>query len=183
MGYRLSKIYTKTGDDGTTALGDGQRVDKDNLRVEVYGEVDELNSTVGLLLAQENLPVPIRDCLTTIQHDLFNVGGELCLPGQVLFNHESSKHLELALDKLNEALPPLKNFILPGGGQAASVAHLARTVCRRVERRLVSLHKIEQVNVAVMIFINRLSDYLFVVARTLARQDNGSEVLWQQPQS
>jgi len=177
MGNRLSKIYTRTGDKGTTGLGDGARVDKDNLRVEAYGTVDELNSCVGLLLAA-NLPVDIRACLTRIQHELFDLGGELCMPGTTLIPDSYVKDLENDLDASNADLPPLKDFILPGGSEAAARCHLARTVARRAERRIVSLARDEQVNDASVRYLNRLSDLLFVFARVLARADGGSEVLW-----
>jgi len=178
MGNRLSKIYTRTGDKGTTGLGDGARVDKDNLRVEAYGTVDELNSCVGLLLAA-NLPADIRACLTRIQHELFDLGGELCMPGTTLIPDSYVTDLENDLDASNADLPPLKDFILPGGSEAAARCHLARTVARRAERRIVSLARDEQVNEVSVHYLNRLSDLLFVFARVLARADGGSEVLWQ----
>jgi len=177
MGNRLSKIYTRTGDNGTTGLGDGARVDKDSLRVEAYGTVDELNSTVGLVLAS-GLPVDIRACLTRIQHELFDLGGELCMPGTVLIPDSYVTDLEQDLDTANADLPPLKDFILPGGSEAAARCHLARTVARRAERRVVSLARAEQVNEVSVRYLNRLSDLLFVFARVLARTDGHSEVLW-----
>jgi cob(I)alamin adenosyltransferase len=177
MGNRLSKIYTRTGDKGTTGLGDGSRVDKDSLRVEAYGTVDELNSVMGLLLAA-SLPVDIRACLTRIQHELFDLGGELCMPGTVLIPASYVSDLERDLDAQNADLPPLKDFILPGGTEAAARCHLARTVARRAERRVVSLAHVESINEVSVRYLNRLSDLLFVLARVLARSEGGSEVLW-----
>jgi cob(I)alamin adenosyltransferase len=177
MGNRLSKIYTRTGDKGTTGLGDGARVDKDSLRVEAYGTVDELNSAVGLVLAAD-LPEAIRTCLTRTQHELFDLGGELCMPGYTLVPNTYIDGLEKALDSFNEDLPPLKDFILPGGSEAAARCHLARTIARRAERRVISLAHNETVNEASIRYLNRLSDLLFVIARVLARHAGGSEVLW-----
>ena len=177
MGNRLSKIYTRTGDKGETGLGDGSRVDKDSLRVEAYGTVDEVNSTVGLVLAVE-LPAPVRDCLTRVQHELFDLGGELCMPGYTLVPDSYVEGLEASLDAFNEDLPPLKDFILPGGSEAAARCHIARTIARRAERRVISLSHNEAVNEISIRYLNRLSDLLFVVARVLARHDGGSEVLW-----
>jgi cob(I)alamin adenosyltransferase len=177
MGNRLSKIYTRTGDKGVTGLGDGSRVDKDSLRVEAYGTVDELNSAVGLVLAAD-LPDKVRECLTRVQHELFDLGGELCMPGYTLIPDSYVTALEADLDRFNENLPPLKDFILPGGSEAAARCHLARTVARRAERRLVSLAAREDINECSIRYLNRLSDTLFVMARLLARSDGGSEVLW-----
>ena len=177
MGNRLSKIYTRTGDKGETGLGDGSRVDKDSLRVEAYGTVDEVNSAVGLVLAAE-LPAPVRECLTRVQHELFDLGGELCMPGYTLVPDSYVEGLEASLDAFNENLPPLKDFILPGGSEAAARCHVARTVARRAERRVISLSHNEAVNEASIRYLNRLSDLLFVIARVLARHDGGSEVLW-----
>ncbi len=177
MGNRLSKIYTRTGDKGTTGLGDGSRVDKDSLRVEAYGTVDELNSAVGLVLSSD-LPDGVRDCLTRVQHELFDLGGELCMPGTVLIPDAYVTGLETNLDALNEDLPPLKDFILPGGSESAARCHLARTIARRAERRVISLAHNETVNEATIRYLNRLSDLLFVIARVLARREGGSEVLW-----
>ena len=177
MGNRLSKIYTRTGDKGTTGLGDGSRVDKDSLRVEAFGTVDELNSAVGLVLATD-LPVEVRDCLTRTQHELFDLGGELCMPGFTLVPDSYVDGLEKELDSFNEDLPPLKDFILPGGSESAARCHLARTIARRAERRVVSLAQNEDVNPASIRYLNRLSDLLFVIARVLARHDGGAEVLW-----
>ena len=177
MGNRLSKIYTRTGDKGTTGLGDGSRVDKDNLRVEAYGTVDELNSCVGLVLASD-LPAPVRECLTRTQHELFDLGGELCMPGFTLIPDGFVTGLENDLDAFNEDLPALKDFILPGGSEAAARCHLARTVARRAERRLIALAREEDLNEASVRYLNRLSDLLFVIARVLARHDGGEEVTW-----
>ena len=177
MGNRLSKIYTRTGDKGTTGLGDGSRVDKDNLRVDTFGTVDELNSLIGLLLCAD-MAQDLRDSLTRTQHELFDLGGELCMPGYTLIPESCVDQLENDLDKFNEDLPPLKDFILPGGSEAAARCHHARTVCRRAERLLVSLAKLEDVNEASLRYLNRLSDLLFVMARVMARADGGAEVLW-----
>jgi cob(I)alamin adenosyltransferase len=178
MGNRLSKIYTRTGDEGTTGLGDGTRVPKDSLRVEAYGTVDETNSAIGVLLALVQLPGKMRSCLTDVQHDLFDLGGELCIPGSRKITPDYTTRLEEQLDAFNESLPPLKEFILPGGGPAAAAAHMARTICRRAERICWSLAREESVGADVMIYLNRLSDLLFVIARVLARQDKGGEVFW-----
>ena len=177
MGNRLSKIYTRTGDKGSTGLGDGSRVDKDSLRVETFGTIDELNSLVGLVLATD-LDGSVRKCLTRTQHELFDLGGELCMPGYTLIPAEFVEQLEADLDRFNEDLPPLKDFILPGGSEAAARCHLARTVCRRAERLMVSLAKVEDINEVSLRYLNRLSDLLFVIARLLARANGGSEVLW-----
>ena len=178
MGHRLSKIYTKTGDDGTTGLGDGSRVNKDSLRVEAYGAVDEANSAIGVVLSHELVPDKIRSCLTGVQHHLFELGGELCIPGHRAVHGEFVTRLEQDLDGFNAGLPPLKEFILPGGGQAAAACHLARTIVRRAERRVNSLGKQEQVSGETLQYLNRLSDLLFVIARVLARAESGQEVLW-----
>ena len=178
MGHRLSKIYTRTGDQGSTGLGDGRRVAKDDARVEALGAVDELNSALGLLLT-DVLPPPVRDCLVHVQHALFDLGGELSIPGHQQLTAAYVTRLEVALDDLNKDLPPLKEFILPGGNSAAATCHLARTICRRAERRAFTLAAREQVNAAALMYLNRLSDLLFVIARVLARQNGGSEVLWQ----
>ena len=178
MGNRLSKIYTRTGDDGTTGLGDGSRVDKDNLRVEAYGTVDEANSAIGCVLACESVTGSIRSCLTEVQHDLFELGGELCIPGHSAVEEAFIDRLENELDAINANLPPLKDFILPGGGQAAAACHLARAIVRRAERRVSTLKKQEAVRDEVLHYLNRLSDLLFVFARQLARDENGQEVLW-----
>lgn len=182
MGHRLSKIYTRTGDDGTTGLGDGARIAKDDPRMEAIGTIDELNSLIGLLIAELPAGDELLPTLTRIQHRLFDLGGELSIPGYTLVKAEHVTALENTLDTLNEVLPPLKNFILPGGSRAAAVCHLARAVCRRAERNMVALARDAQVNVDGRHYLNRLSDLLFVMARLLARRDGGSEVLWQQNQ-
>ncbi len=178
MGHRLTKIYTRTGDTGETGLGDGTRVPKDGARVHALGEIDELNSAIGVLLAEE-LPGPVRAALSGIQHDLFDLGGEICIPGHSSVSEEQVVRLETLLDDYNRDLPPLKEFILPGGTRSASLAHLARTVCRRAERALVSLARAEPVGTAARKYLNRLSDLLFVLGRALNRAGGGSDVLWQ----
>lgn len=178
MGHRLSRIYTRTGDKGTTGLGDGSRVEKDHLRVEAYGTVDELNSQIGAILAAD-LPVAVRDCLEGVQHDLFDLGGELCVPGHQAVIAAYTERLEQQLDAFNENLPMLKEFILPAGGRATADCHIARTVCRRAERRLYSLSKTDSISEQTLAYVNRLSDLLFVIARVCARHENGKEVLWQ----
>ena len=177
MGNRLSRIYTRTGDDGSTGLGDGSRVAKDSARVGAYGTVDEANSSIGLLLAAP-LPDDVRDLLTAIQHQLFDLGGELCIPGHAAIEDADVDRLEAHLDRYNEALPPLKDFILPGGGEAAARCHLARTIVRRAERDTVTLSRHEAVRPQAIRYLNRLSDLLFVLARVLARADGHGEVLW-----
>jgi cob(I)alamin adenosyltransferase len=178
MGNRLSKIYTRTGDDGSTGLGDGARVPKENLRVEAYGTVDEANSTIGVVLSVSALPAAITRCLTEVQHDLFDLGGELCIPGHSMIEATHVERLETELDAFNEDLPPLKEFILPGGGPATAACHVARAVCRRAERRCWSLARAEKVSPEALKYLNRLSDLLFVLARVLARHEQGSEVVW-----
>jgi len=178
MGHRLSKIYTRTGDDGTTGLGDGSRVDKDSPRVEAYGTVDELNSIIGMILAYD-LPEAVRYCLVNIQHDLFDLGGEFSVPGYQAVQENYVTRLETTLDAFNADLPSLQEFILPAGGLATSTTHLARTVCRRAERRTLTLGRQETINPVAITYLNRLSDLLFVMARVLARFENGAEVLWQ----
>lgn len=178
MGHRLSKIYTRTGDNGSTGLGDGTRVQKDSSRVEAYGTIDELNSMIGLLLAYE-LPTDIYHCLIDIQHRLFDLGGELCIPGHKAVTQDHVATLEQTLDDLNRKLEPLKEFVLPGGTAAAAVCHVARTVCRRAERRVVSLSKTEEISDLAVKYLNRSSDLLFVVARTLNAQAGRSDVLWE----
>lgn len=179
MGHRLSKIYTRTGDDGTTALGDGSRVAKDALRVEAYGTVDEANSAIGVVLACDVVSEDIRSCLMDVQHDLFELGGELCIPGHSAIDDEFIARLEQQLDAFNADLPPLKDFILPGGGEAAAACHLARTIVRRAERRVFTLAANETIRPEALRYLNRLSDLLFVVARVLSRLEDGQEVLWQ----
>jgi len=182
MGHRLSKIYTRTGDKGETGLGDGARVNKDSTRVEAFGTVDELNSVIGMILAHE-LPENIRTCFENIQHDLFNLGGEFSIPGHQTIQNSDISRLETILDELNADLPRLKEFILPAGGPATSHCHLARTVCRRAERRATTLARDEDVNPAALAYLNRLSDLLFVIARALARVENGKEVLWRRKET
>ncbi|MET1161410.1 MAG: cob(I)yrinic acid a,c-diamide adenosyltransferase [Pseudoxanthomonas sp.] len=177
MGNRLSKIYTRTGDDGTTGLGDGTRVGKDSARVNAYGTVDEANSSIGLVLAAQ-VPGDIRNLLTTVQHQLFDLGGELCIPGHAAISAEDVDALERQLDRYNEPLPPLKDFILPAGGEAAARCHLARTIVRRAERETVTLARHDAVRPEAIRYLNRLSDLLFVLARVLARADGQGEVLW-----
>jgi cob(I)alamin adenosyltransferase len=187
MGNRLSKIYTRTGDDGTTGLGDGRRVSKNDARVEAYGTVDELNSAVGMVLAVPALPEPVVTCLTEVQHELFDLGGELCIPGHRMIGAGQVARLERELDALNAPLPALKDFILPGGGPAAAACHLARTIARRAERRVWALLEsqrdagiggVDAINPEAPRYLNRLSDLLFVVARVLARHERGAETLW-----
>lgn len=178
LGKRLSKIYTRTGDDGTTGLGDGSRVQKDSLRVDAYGTVDEANSAIGVVLACDSVPDAVRNTLTEVQHDLFELGGELCIPGHSAITAEFIERLENDLDALNADLPALKEFILPGGGPAAAACHVARTIVRRAERITTTLGGEETVRPEVLKYLNRLSDLLFVIARVLARAENGQEVLW-----
>jgi cob(I)alamin adenosyltransferase len=178
MGHRLSKIYTRTGDDGTTGLGDGSRVPKKHTRIEAYGTVDEANSAIGVILAVPNLPPAVSEALTQIQHELFDLGGELAVPGYRAIHDSHIDQLEQSLDRFNEPLPPLKEFILPGGGPAAAACHMARAITRRAERNAWALARSEDVAPQVTRYLNRLSDLLFVVARVLARHENGQEVLW-----
>lgn len=178
MGHRLSKIYTRTGDTGETGLGDGARVPKDNPRIAALGEVDELNSALGVLLA-EALPDAVRDELVNVQHDLFDLGGDLSIPGRESMTTAQIARLERKLDQFNAQLAPLKEFILPGGARTAALAHLARTVCRRAERALVVLGRSENVSDVARIYLNRLSDLLFVLGRTLNRAAGRDDVLWQ----
>lgn len=177
MGNRLSRIYTRTGDDGTTGLGDGTRVGKDSARVTAYGTVDEANSSIGVVLAS-HVPDEIRTLLTTVQHQLFDLGGELCIPGHSAISGDDVDALERQLDHYNEALPALKDFILPAGGEAAARCHLARTIVRRAERETVTLARHDAVRPEAIRYLNRLSDLLFVLARVLARADGQGEVLW-----
>jgi cob(I)alamin adenosyltransferase len=178
MGNRLSKIATRTGDDGSTGLGDGSRTGKDSARIGAIGEVDELNSFIGLLLA-EDMPAELREELVSIQHDLFDLGGELCIPGYQLITDDHVARLDDLLEKYNADLPVLKEFILPAGSRAASTAHVCRTVCRRAERSIVALAKLEPINAQPRQYVNRLSDLMFVLARVLNRFAGGSDVLWQ----
>ena len=177
MGNRLSKIYTRTGDDGTTGLGDGSRVAKDSARVTAYGTVDELNSQIGVVIACE-VDEDIRSLLLGVQHQLFDLGGELCIPGHSAIFEADIDGLEKTLDRHNADLPPLKDFILPGGGMPASQCHVARTVCRRAERELVTLSHHDAVRPEAIRYLNRLSDLLFVLCRVLARASGHGEVLW-----
>ena len=179
MGHRLSRIYTRTGDGGETGLGDGSRVGKNHPRVEAFGTVDELNSMIGLLLTYR-LSTPVHDCLQEVQHTLFDLGGQLCIPGHSILRSEQVTELEAFLDRLNQDLEPLEEFILPGGSQTSAVCQLARTVCRRAERRTVELQGREDdpgLPLAVQ-YLNRLSDLLFVMARTLNRAEGHADVLW-----
>lgn len=180
MGNRLSKIYTRTGDDGTTGLGNGERVAKDCLRIEAIGAVDELNCAVGRVLVHD-LRDAMRECLQGVQHKLFDLGGELSIPGHEAVTSDDVTRLEAALNDFNAQLPPLKEFILPGGGRAAADCHMARAICRRAERRLVTLARQEDVAEPAQIYLNRLSDLLFVLCRILARDEGGIEVLWRNP--
>lgn len=177
MGNRLSKIYTKTGDKGTTGLSNGSRVSKDNIRIIAIGTVDELNSAIGLVISC-NTDQDSNELLTQIQHRLFNIGGELSLPGHAMVEQSDVTWLENHLDRLNENLEPLKEFILPGGSRAASYCHLARSICRRAERDLITLGHQEDVSPVIMQYLNRLSDLLFVLARHINKQENHPDVLW-----
>ena len=183
MGNRLSKIVTRTGDAGTTGLGDGSRVAKDCLRIECIGEIDELNSTLGVLLA-EALPERLRSALRRVQNDLFDLGGEVCIPGSTVLGEAHVQRLEELATTLNAELAPLRNFILPSGTRPAALAHLARSVCRRVERRLVHLSNSEPESGSVSDFarkyLNRLSDLLFIVGRSLNGGDGKGDILWEQ---
>lgn len=178
MGKRLTKIYTRTGDDGTTGLASGERVRKDSARVEAYGTVDELNCCVGLVLSSPELPMSISESLRAIQHRLFDLGGELAVPGRSVILAEDTTGLETLLDTLNAELPALKDFVLPGGTLAAANCHLARAVCRRAERRLLSLQLTETINPEALRYLNRLSDLLFVMSRVLCRTSGGTEIIW-----
>jgi cob(I)alamin adenosyltransferase len=178
MGHRLSRIATRTGDDGTTGLGDGSRTGKDSLRIAAIGEVDELNSTIGLLIA-EGLSEAIHDELIAIQHDLFDLGGELCIPGFENVTEAQVARLDALLERHNAALPRLQEFILPGGARTAAIAHVARTVCRRAERAIVALGREEPLRAVCRQYVNRLSDLMFVLARVLNREAGRGDVLWQ----
>lgn len=179
MGYRLSKIYTRTGDDGTTGISGGERLRKDTPRIQAIGSIDELNSFIGLL-ASEDLPPDLLAILNEIQHRLFDLGGELSIPGHEILAQSAIDHLEQALDRLNTGLEPLENFILPGGTRAASLCHVARSIARRAERDLVSLQAHDTVSAVAQGYLNRLSDLLFVMARTLNKAGGRKDVLWQQ---
>ena len=182
MANRLSKIYTRTGDDGTTGLGDGTRVAKDSLRVKVMGDVDELNSIIGIMQTEAQ-GANIHEVLEAIQHDLFDMGGELCMPGYAMIKPERVTALETQLDAWNETLSPLKEFILPGGSRAAAYCHLARTVCRRAERTMTKLNSQEKLTEVSLHYINRLSDLLFVLCRTLNKNAGKPDVLWNNKKS
>ena len=179
MGNRLSKIYTRTGDQGTTGLGDGSRIPKNSARIEAIGTIDELNSAVGVLLAELDIEDSLSSPLKWVQNDLFDLGGELSIPGYIIISEDHVLRLESWLDELNTELPPLKNFILPGGNKAAAACHLARSIARRAERVMVGVAQNESVNAQGTIYLNRLSDLLFVCARVLARRNGGQEVLWE----
>lgn len=178
MANRLTRIVTRTGDAGETGLADGSRVAKDAPRIEALGAVDELNSTIGMLLA-ESLPDDTRACFTAVQNDLFDLGGELSVPGHAMLTSAHVTRLETILDRWNATLPPLKDFILPGGSRAAAAAHMARTICRRAERRVITLAKAESVPALAVPYLNRLSDLLFVSSRVLNRHAGVADVLWQ----
>ncbi len=177
-GNRLSKIVTRTGDAGSTGLGDGSRTTKDSLRIDTIGEVDELNSSLGLLLCEE-LPAKVRAALLDIQHDLFDLGGELCLPGMSVMKDAQVARLEELVEDFNADLPMLKEFILPGGTRPAAIAHVCRTVCRRAERSMVRLNNAEALSEPARRYVNRLSDLLFVLGRVLNRAGGRGDVLWQ----
>ncbi|WP_130803313.1 cob(I)yrinic acid a,c-diamide adenosyltransferase [Acinetobacter ihumii] len=185
MGHRLSKIYTRTGDAGTTGLGDGSRVPKDDLRIAALGEVDELNAILGVLRAHIALSDSLEKAkwekhLSLVQHWLFDLGGEVCIPNYTLLQESSIDYLENSIDQMNEQLPKLKEFILPSGSLACSYAHQARAVCRRAERSLITVQQRDQnIQSTSLRLLNRLSDWLFVASRTLQRESGGSEVLWQ----
>ena len=178
MGNRLSKIVTRTGDDGSTGLADGSRVPKESARIEACGAVDELNSAIGVLLAQSGLPESTPTQLLEIQHDLFDLGGELAIPGSVVISAQQVEALEAWVEEWNAELPPLREFVLPGGGAAAAHCHMARSICRRAERRCWTLSRTEALSPHALRYLNRLSDLLFILARVLARRANGSEVMW-----
>jgi cob(I)alamin adenosyltransferase len=179
MGHRLSKITTRTGDSGETGLGDGSRVAKNSLRIAALGDVDELNSCIGLLLS-EDLPASVSEALVGVQHDLFDLGGEICIPGRASISEAQVTRLETLLEQFNHDLPPLKEFILPGGSRAAGLCHMARTICRRAERALVALAAAEKVSESSRIYLNRLSDLMFVLGRVANRHNGRADVLWQQ---
>ena len=178
MGHSISKIYTRNGDAGTTGLGDGSRTGKDSLRVATMGDIDELNSLLGVVLC-EPMDDQVRVLLSGVQHDLFDLGGEICIPGSALLKTSQPERLELAIDHFNAELEPLKEFILPGGNRVAALTHQARTVCRRAERSLVALAAEEPVSDSGRQYLNRLSDLLFVLGRWLNKAAGGSDVLWQ----
>jgi len=177
MAHRLSKITTRTGDAGDTGLGDGSRVSKDHPRVRALGELDELNSAIGLLVAEE-LPSDVSGLLGEVQHDLFDLGGELSIPGHTMLGDAQVARLDAAIEQWNAELPPLKEFILPGGTRAAAYCHLARTVCRRAERQLIRLNREEAVTAVSLQYLNRLSDLLFVMCRAINKDAGCPDVLW-----
>jgi len=177
MANRLSKIYTRTGDKGKTGLADGSRVDKFNSRIESLGNIDELNSIIGIVLT-EKIPNDMKAILERVQHDLFDIGGELSIPNHMVIDEKKIDFLENSLDKMNNELQPLKEFILPGGSRITSYCHLARTVCRRVERNLFKLAQSDKVNEASLKYVNRLSDMLFVLARFLNKINQHNDILW-----
>ncbi len=179
MGNRLSQIATRTGDDGTTGLGDGTRVDKDHLRVAAMGDVDELNSSIGMLLTND-LPEQVSIDLSAVQNDLFDLGGELAIPGYSMISDKQVARLDARLAHYNADLPRLAEFILPGGSHTAALAHVSRTVCRRAERALVALGRQDTINDGPRQYLNRLSDLMFVLARVLNREAGGADVQWQQ---
>jgi cob(I)alamin adenosyltransferase len=178
MGFRLTRIYTRTGDGGDTGLGDGTRIAKDAPRVEVLGVIDELNCAIGLVLAEPVSP-DVHECLTAVQHDLFDLGGELSIPGYTAVTQRHVTRIEEVLDRFNDTLEPLKDFILPGGSRAAAACHLARTLARRAERRMVTLGSTEPVSPLAQQYLNRLSDLLFVLCRVVNRDAGVADVLWQ----
>jgi cob(I)alamin adenosyltransferase len=177
MAKRLTKIVTRTGDDGSTGLGDGTRVRKDSPRVAAMGDIDELNSVLGCVLA-EDMPAAMREAFLGIQNDLFDLGGEVCIPGRSALWDAHLADIEAAIERLREPLPPLREFVLPGGTRAAAMCHLARAVCRRAERSLVALGRAESVSALSIKYLNRLSDFLFIAARTLNRASGRDETLW-----
>ena len=178
MADRLTKIYTRSGDAGLTGLANGERVAKTDARIEALGTIDETNSSLGLILSDPELPSAVRDTLTRIQDELFDIGAELALPEHIAISPESVLRLENELDDFNSTLPPLKDFVLPGGSPSAAACHVARTTCRRAERRVWTLAETADVNPELLKYVNRLSDLLFVIARVLARQEGSTEILW-----
>jgi cob(I)alamin adenosyltransferase len=180
MGHRLTRIYTRTGDQGSTGLSDGSRTGKDHLRIEAIGDIDELNCVLGLLLSHQ-LPIDIRHSLSEIQQTLFDIGGELSMPGAETLGEEPVGQLEQQLEMYNATLTPLREFILPGSTEASARCHLARAVCRRAERHVVALSRSEAVNPRALAYLNRLSDLLFVISRVLTHLGNGREIYWRSP--
>ena len=178
MGNRLTKIYTRTGDKGETGLGDGSRINKSDSRIKCLGQIDELNASIGIVLSFK-LDNKVSIVLTQVQHSLFDIGGEICIPGRIVIEKSYVDKLENTLDGFNEKLQPLKDFILPGGGQAAAFCHQARTICRRAESELIGLAKTTEINPISLSYLNRLSDLLFVTARYINHLENQPDVLWQ----